>query len=72
MHGDAGAQSRLRLHKRSLEVDRSIAFTAKESLAKDVAAEPSMLSELPKVNGTNSASDPIQVTDGAASAAGGT
>lgn len=62
MTGEASAQSRLNETKASLEKDRAEAIESKETLAKDAAAEPSMLSDLPKTDKVVPANDPVQVT----------
>ena len=62
MRGANSAQSRLSATQAELEMNRSSAITASKTLANDAAAEPSMLSELPKVEGVVPANDPIQVT----------
>ncbi len=59
--GPDSAQSQLNATKAELEADRSNAVAATETLAKDAAAEPSMLSELPKIDGVVPVNDPINV-----------
>ncbi len=58
--GPDSAQSRLKATQAELEVDRSKAVVAADTLAKDAAAEPSMLSELPKIDSVVPPADPIQ------------
>lgn len=61
MSGPGSAQERLDATKAGLEVDRTRAVNSKKALDVDAAAEPSMLSDLPKTGGTVPASDPVQV-----------
>jgi hypothetical protein len=58
--GDGSAQSRLDASKGGLESDRATALEQKETLARDAAAEPSMLSDLPKTDGVVPPNDPVR------------
>jgi hypothetical protein len=61
MSGPDSAQSRLSATQADLEKSRDIAVESKATLAKDAAAEPSMLSELPKTDGVVPANDPVVI-----------
>ncbi len=65
LSGDNSAQSRLTTSKTNLENERASALEKKDALTRDVAAEPSMLSDLPKTDGVVPPNDPVGVTPAA-------
>lgn len=58
--GPDSAKERLSGVKSTLEQDRANADASKEQLSKDAAAEPSMLSDLPKTDGVVPPNDPVK------------
>lgn len=59
MSGEGSSKADLTAVQSTLEKDRSAAMESKQTLARDAAAEPSMLSELPKTDGVVPPNDPI-------------
>ncbi len=62
MGGPNSTRERLDDVQTNLIEERSNAITTKENLAKDAAAEPSMLSDLPKTDAVVPANDPVKIT----------
>lgn len=61
MYGPGSTQERLNAVQSDLQHRRDDAAAEKEALARDAAAEPSMLSALPKTDGVVPPSDPVNV-----------